>query len=213
MNQPIRQGRNALAMGVWVLWIDSVGGFQLLEGDQFSVGGLGGDDPADIAIRSAWRSRMAVLSRSGEDFWLKQLISGEAESETSLAMTTSGEVLAIDKPTSGAAANEPRLRLEKPSPLSRTVVVTLDPPHRFVTPVDAFLLTDKMILIGQDRSNHIRVSRLSEGLIMIKRGDDWTIRKKDSAAQAMFDGQRIEIAGLAMTIRRELRTDESGEKR
>ena len=48
MNSSQRQSRNALALGVWDLWIDSVGGFRLLEGDRFTIGGSGGEDPDDV---------------------------------------------------------------------------------------------------------------------------------------------------------------------
>lgn len=213
MNTPDRQSRNVLAIGVWVLWIDSVGGFRLLEGDTFTVGGLGGDDPADIAVRSSWRTRMATLSRSGDQFWSCPNLGSETVSAGASYPLISGEVIATGTQEAVSGSGLPRLRLHKPSPLSQTAVLTLDPPHRFVAPVDAILLFDKMILIGPDPSNHIRVSRMTESLIMIKRANDWTIRQKDSSARMMTDGERIEIGDLVMTIRRESLADVAGEKK
>jgi len=213
MNTPIRQSRNALAMGSCVLWIDSVGGFRLLEGDQFSIGGLGGDDPADIAVRSAWRTRMATLTRSGDDFWLKPIASQTLDLGTRSRPVICGDVLTLEPQKTGASSSEPRLRLLKPSPLSRTAVLMLDPPHRFVVPVDGVLLVDKMILIGPDRSNHIRAPRLDAALIMLKRGADWTIRQKDGLSRTMVEGERMEIDELVMTIRCESLVNEAGEKK
>lgn len=213
MNTPIRQSRIALAMGSFVLWIDSVGGFRLLEGDQFTIGGLGGDEPADIAVRSAWRTRMATLTRSGDDFWLKPIVSQASDAELRSRPVIAGEVLTLEFEKTNPNSSEPRLRLHKPSPLSRTAVLTLDPPHRFVAPVDGILLVDKMILIGADRSSHIRASRLVEALIMIKRGADWTIRQKDAPSRIMVEGERIEIGELVMTLRREPLVNGAGEKK
>lgn len=72
---------------------------------------------------------------------------------------------------------------------------------------------DKMILIGPDRSNHIRAPRLDAALIMLKRGADWTIRQKDGLSRTMVEGERMEIDELVMTIRCESLVNEAGEKK
>jgi hypothetical protein len=218
MNMPHRQCRNALAIGVWALWIDSVGGFRLLEGDRFTVGGLGGDDPADIAVRSSWRTRMATLSRSGDGFWWSPHLPSSPDSAApSDPLPThplmSGEVIFPGAQDAVPGSGLPHLRFHQPSPLSKTAVLTLDPPYRFVAPVDGILLFDKTILIGPDPTNHIRVSRMTESLIMIKRGNEWTIRQQDSSTRSMVDGQSVDIGDLVMTIRRESLAEEVGEKK
>jgi len=235
-NSPNRQSRNAMATGVWELWIDSVGGFRLLEGDRFTIGGSGGDDPADIAVRSAWRSQMAMLRRVGDDFWLQR----GSTTQTGFAPLVSKEPVAspvvcdavlpvefmpvgtmgqqgfgageIGKVDSGAPG--PRLRLRKPSPLSGTVVLLLDPPHRFVVPVDAMILVDKTVLIGPDRSNHIRApQQVKSGFVLLKRADQWWVRQSDGSTKPMIEGERVEIDNLVMTIRRDKTNSRSKELR
>jgi len=211
-NSPNRHSRNAMALGVWDLWIDSVGGFRLLEGDRFTVGGSGGDDPADIAVRSAWRSQMATLQRVGDDFWLQRSTASQAGTvqENVASPVVSDSVLAID-PTDGEAlgggesgARGPQLRLRKPSPLSDTIVLSLEAPHRFVVPVDAMILVDKTVLIGPDRSNHIRASQqVNCGIVLLKRADQWWVRQTNGNAKPVLDGERVEVDALVMTIRRD----------
>jgi hypothetical protein len=80
-------------------------------------------------------------------------------------------------------------------------VITLDPPHRFVVPVDAFVIADKTVLIGPERSNHIRVPRMNAGAaVMMKRGDQWWIRPAGEKPQPLVIGQRTEVNDLVMTI-------------
>jgi hypothetical protein len=201
MTQPARQSRNALAVCSWVLWIDSVGGFQFLEGDRFTVGGLGGQDPADIAVRSAWGRHVGTLQRIEDDFWLS--LTGDAEGQRRPMPWDQPLPLMSREPQSHS---EPRLRLQKPSPLSRTALLTLDPPHRFVTPVDAILLVDATVLIGQTRSHHIRTPNYTgDTLVMSKRGDQWRIARAGGTPEPMLDGQTVEIDSLVLTLRREQR--------
>jgi len=182
---------HAFAVGVWTLWIDHVGGFRLLEGNQFSIGGVGGDDPADVAVRSNWRSRVALLERSGDEYWLT-------------ANGSSRQAVARDSPLPlDNEPGQPRLWLRKPSPLSHTAVLQLDSPHRFVDPVDGFILVDSMVLIGPDRSSHIRTPQAAELLVMLKRADDWFIREKNASPQLIVSGKAFQIGGLMMTFRRE----------
>ena len=97
----------------------------------------------------------------------------------------------------------PKLRLQKPSPLSETVILSLDPPHRFVVPVDAIILVDKTVLIGADRSNHIRAPQVNSGFVLLKRADQWWVRQSSGSAKPIMEGEQFEIANLVMTIRRD----------
>jgi hypothetical protein len=201
MTNADRQSRNALASGSWMLWIDSVGGFQLLEGDRFTLGGLGGQDPADIAVRSAWRRHVGTLQRIDDDFWMTA--AGDSSQQRQHVSWDQPLPLPSREP---ALNSEPQLRLQKPSPLSRTAVLTLDPPHRFVTPVDAILLVDATVLIGQARNHHIRTPQYAgDTLVMSKRGDQWRITHAGGVPLPMIDGQTVEFDSLVMTLRREQR--------
>jgi len=196
-----RRPRHALAVGVWTLWIDHVGGFRLLEANQFSIGGVGGDDPADVAVRSSWRSRVALLERSGDDYWLSVNGSGR-------------QVVASDTPLPlDNEPGQPCLWLRRASPLTQTAVLQLDSPHRFVVPVDGFILVDSMVLIGPDRSSHIRTPQATVLLVMLKRGDDWFIREKDASPQLLVSGKAFQVGGLVMTLRREDEAASNEEKK
>ncbi len=192
---------NALATTAWSLWIDSVGGFRVLEGDKFSIGGTGGDDPADIAVRSAWRRQLATLTRIGDDFWL-QHANTSGQTDTPLPVVFN-QRLPLLPTASTDHANEPQLPISKPSPLSGTVIVTVDPPHRFLMPVDAIIIAAKTILVGPEQTNHIRAPRMTIGLVMMKRADQWWIRDTQGNSQPLIDGDRLEINNLVLTLRRD----------
>lgn len=200
MSNVNRQGRNALAIACWGLWIDAVGSFRVLEGNEFTIGGIGGNDPADIAIRSAWRSQMATLHRMGEELWLRAPHRESLISSSGL----SPEPLSITAPDATQRSLEPQVRIHHPSPLSRTAVVTIDPPHRFVAPVDAILLVQGAVLLGADKSNHIRAThQQGEPLVMTKRGEQWRVKGPDGLSILVNEGERIEVGSLVMTLRRE----------
>jgi hypothetical protein len=197
-----RRSANALATGASNLWIDSVGGFRVLEGDAFTIGGLGGEAAADVSVRCSWRSRMVTLVRRGDDYWLKR-IEGDTNEGRLMGPLVSGERLAMANSSPEHTPSDPQLRLHTPSPLSPTAVLSLDPPHRFAIPVDAFLLVHQTILIGPDRSNHIRVPRLNDALVMIKQGSHWALRCRDRGWVNLLDGEPVEVQGLVMTLRTE----------
>ena len=209
-----QSSQTALATDVWWLWMDAIGGYRLMQGDQFTIGGPCGDDMADIAVRSSWRRRMALLSRLGDDFWLTTTAAAGSTPQPPIARRVSFDTcLPIDPANVSSQASQPDLRLHKPSPLSGTVLVTVEPPHRFVLPFDAMLLVDKTILIGSECTAHIRATQCSEpGIVLAKRTDGWWLHRGCGTAQRLLEGERTEVADLAMTIRRETAVS-VGEKR
>ncbi len=197
MTKPQPPSPNALATSVWSLWIDAVGGFQILEGARFSIGGLCTDDPADIGVRSPWRRRVAVLEKSGDDCWLRnEPISSDFES-TAIAIANHTLL-----PIETGHLQAPKIRLDRPSPLSGTLVLRLDPPHRFAAPVDAVLIAGATILIGSSQSDHIRVARMTtSGIVLFKRGPQWMLKGSNGVSQPLVRGQQVEVDDVVMTLR------------
>ncbi len=211
-----RQSKNALAKLGWSLWIDGVGGFWLLEGDRLSVGGISERDSADVAVKSPWGRQVAIIERMGDDYWLRNVASQpNSDGSTATAIPLGAEMIlpigVISRDVGSGIPSEnkvadgfPRLWLRKPSPLSNTVVLSVEPPHRFVTPVDAILMVDATVLIGPDRTHHIRAPRMSgAGLVMFKRGSEWWLRGSSGIPQVVVPGERIEVDDVVMMLRKE----------
>lgn len=202
MNSTARQGSpTALATGVWSLWIDGVGGYRILEGNRFSIGGPGDASLADIAVRFAWRRHVATLQKIGGDFWLRPC-DGDDRGEP-IPRSISGAVVSLARLGGTATGSWPTLRFRAPSPLSDSVVLQIDPPHRFVAPVDAFVLFDKSILIGPEVTNHIRIAGLTEPVVMTKQADEWTLRRVTQPPQTLRLGEAVRIDDVGLAIRRE----------
>lgn len=162
----------------WRLWIDRCGGFSLLSGDQVKVGGTRPNASADVQVKSDWRRFEGTLvRRSGDYFWAHQ-----AADQTSETLLHSGSVF----PISGSAT----LRIEKPSPLSGTAVLSLDPPHRFDHHVDKVLLVDQTLLIGPSAGDHIRCTAMDASAVLVVRDGVWRAKlKSDVDAKRILVGK------------------------
>ncbi len=187
---------NALATGRWQLWVDRGGGFDILEGERFSIGGPGGDDPADIAVRYCWGRRVATLIRSD---------GGDSICYGAEATSVTGRPLGQDQALIFGSANHaalPRLRYQRPCPLSGSAVVSVIPPHRLFGPIDAVILFQQTLLLGPETLNHVRVPALSpQGWIVFRRGDQWWIRGTHVAPQPLEIGQRWQYEDWSLMIR------------
>jgi len=76
------------------------------------------------------------------------------------------------------------------------------------------ILVDKTVLIGPDRSNHIRAPQQgSRGFVLLKRADQWWVRQSNGRTKPMIEGERAEIDNLVMTIRRDRTNSRSEELR
>lgn len=155
------------------LWIDAVGGYRLLQGERFAIGGVGGESPADIAVRCGWSSRQATIYRLEDDLWLTRAEGDGANTPSMLVRY--GTPLEM-RHEAAPASQSPKLILRKPSPLSRTVVVELLAPHRFVDPVDGMILMDSTLLIGPHHEHHVRVPRLTQQYVLTHSENRFVLR-------------------------------------
>ena len=172
----------------WRLWIDGCGGFLLLTGNRWSVGGRGQEDQADICVRADWPRRAGIIQRMGGDyFWSdarapdqRQLISGDQP-----------------LPIPGSAA----ARMCQPTPLSNTATLELCPPHRFDEHVDGVVLFDGALLVGPQADCHVRCHQMTDRAVITRRGDRWLGKiGLTSDFQELPPGDRITLQSLAITL-------------
>jgi hypothetical protein len=195
--------------GRWELWVDRGGGFDILQRDRVTIGGPGGDTPADIAVRCAWRSRVATILRGQSGDAIEIATSSDASPQppsVPLQLATdqwlplkglsSGDFVVA---TSDAA---PRLRYQRPSPLSRSAVITVAAPHRLVRPIDATILFEQTILVGPETFNHVRVESLSsQGWVLFRRDDRWWVRGRNLSPHPIELGQAWRHEDWSMMIK------------
>ncbi len=182
----------------WRLWIDGCGGFLLLAGNHWSVGGLSQAGTADVCVRADWPRYAGSIERAGGDyFWngARAAASPELTTPEMIAreLITSGQTL----PVPGSAA----LTLRQPSPLCDSAVLSLSPPHRFDQHVDGVVLVNETLLVGPTPDCHIRCRESSDRAVLTRRGDRW-LAKAGLAGdfEPLEPGQRITLRSLAMTL-------------
>lgn len=202
MIRPMTESHPTLS---WRLWIDRCGGYGLLSGDRFSVGGSRPGGTTDVQVRSDWRRHEGdIVRRDGDYFW--------SRSEEGLSSAWGGEELlasAAMLPISGSAT----MRLHKPSPLSGSAVLSLDPPHRFDQHVDQILLVDQTILIGPGSQSHIRCTAIDVSAVMVLRAGKWQAKLKSEVGQGgllaakpktqfieLVPGRRVSLGELDMML-------------
>ncbi|MDB4393961.1 hypothetical protein OAF37_03815 [Rubripirellula sp.] len=172
----------------WRLWIDGCGGYLLVNGVQWSVGGLSRATNADVCVQADWPRLAGQISRRGADyFWQGQ---NSLESKTLL---TDGTPF----PIQGSAL----MTLGKPSQLSDTAVLSLNAPHRFDQHVDGVVLVRETVLVGPGSDCHLRCRGASDRAILQLKDNQWYAKAGLLGDfQKLEVGHRVVIQSLAMTL-------------
>lgn len=211
----------------WRLWIDRGGGFDVWQGERLTIGGAGGKPPADFAIRCAWPSRVATLVRSASS---DRLIPAENWQQTPTDFSPSHAApvgpsnvpFAEDRPLTdrplladqllrlqsvgpiGQPAATPVIRYCRPSPLSRSAVLSVLPPHRTVAPVDALIWLEQTLLIGPESFNHAQTPGLSpRQWVLFRRQDEWWIRGESLEPQPIPESRMWQLEDWSLMIKPE----------
>jgi hypothetical protein len=141
-----------------------------------------------------------LVRRGGDYFW--SACDARHDDERLLR---SGDVLPVD----GSAS----LRLNRPSALSGSAVLSLDPPHRFDDHVDQVLLVDQTVLIGRGAGDQIRCPAIDTSAVLVIRNGRWQAKLRSDAEPTrllrskpnpqfvdLVPGRRISIGELDMML-------------
>ena len=156
-----------------VLWIDGVGGFQLIEAEEALLGQAIPGSPVDIAVVGDLSRRAAAIRRSAGDYLLQPL----------QAMTLNGKI--VDRPQLLADGDElqlgkcVKLGFHKPSPLSATARLSMLSLNRFKPSVDSVLLLADSCIIGPNPSSHVHCPNWKNELLLFRKGEGWVFRTLD----------------------------------
>ena len=172
----------------WRLWVDGCGGYLLVTGVQWSVGGLSRASNADICVQADWPRMAGQISRRGADYFWQ----GQSPTDQKILLTDGTKV-----PVDGSAL----MTLGKPSQLSDTAVLSLNGPHRFDQHVDGVVLVRETILVGPSSDCHLRCRDATDRAILQLKDNQWYAK-----AGLLGDFQRLEAGSrvvrqsLAMTV-------------
>ena len=172
----------------WRLWVDGCGGYLLMTGVRWSVGGLSPVSTVDICVQADWPRLAGQISRRGADYFWQ----GQKAADQKILLTDGTQV-----PVDGSAL----MTLGKPSQLSDTAVLSLNGPHRFDQHVDGVVLVRETILVGPGSDCHLRCRDASDRVVLQLKGNQWYAK-----AGLLGDFQRLEVGSrvvlqsLAMTL-------------
>ena len=186
--------------------MDGCGGFLLLPGERWTVGGVDQDSPADVCVRADWPRRAGVIEREGADYFWRASLQQSSGQQPSGAnevehkpreLMTSGRTL----PITGSA----EMKLVCPSSLSTSATLSLKAPHRFDGHVNSVILVNDTFLIGRSSDCHIRLSADLDSTpnrtVVVFRSGRWQAKADDETYfHELFPGVRTSLQSLAITL-------------
>lgn len=153
-----------------LLWIDGAGCYRIVAGDHISLGSHSLDaEGADLRLLAPIGRKQALISRSGEAYWLQTEGATTGVVNHGAAggrLLRSGEVFEI-----GGGV---RLRLRTPNSLSNTAVLEFVSSHRPVQRIDGVILLEQVCILGPAEDAHIRCPQWQHPVVLFQRdGQLW----------------------------------------
>ena len=149
----------------WRIWIDRVGSFLLLRGDQISIGGPVEDDAADLSLMAPLSRRHALLVSHGSRFAIRprpgclvKVNQQTIEAERDLA---SGTLLQLGERV--------ELFFEQPTAISATARLSFRSEDRPRRQTDAVILMRQSCVLSAAADAHLVCPDWSERLILFER--------------------------------------------
>jgi hypothetical protein len=182
----------------WRLWIDGCGGYLLLSGSRWTLGGVSETSHADICVRADLPRLAGTIERCGGDYFWKPV---QSHSKRELAKRELAKRELVVHGRSLSVSGSAGVILQQPSALCDSAVLTVRPPHRLDEHVDAVVLANQTVLVGPGSECHIRCRELVERVVLIRRDDSWMVKEGTvGQARELRVGERVRLQTLAMTL-------------
>ena len=208
--------------GRWLLWVDGVGGFLVLPGDDWTIGGPSGAEDSEICIQGDLARREACIRRQGSDYVLQPLgtvmLGGRRMSRPTLLKDGDKMLLGTGAAESRTSANPVysgmtgrgvRMEFSKPHPLSASARLILESRHKTRPRSDGIILMADTCILGPSRACHISTAIADNELVLLLREGRWFCR---GAGETLVDGvassgrvevpvgAKVENGGLCFTL-------------
>lgn len=169
----------------YMAWIDGVGAWLILTGNNVSVGrvanrGMGplanvsdGDDEADLALVANVSRRHASLNRVEENYLL------QPHSRVSVFGRSVGGETVLPDECEVTLGDSVRIGFSVPTPLSASARLTFQSSHRPRLSVDGVVLMAETCLLGNGAENHIRCPEWSTSVVLARSGNGLSARSRE----------------------------------
>lgn len=188
----------------FILWIDGVGGYLLIDRDEVLLGQAIADSRADIPIVGDLSRQAAVVRRAGSDYLIQAL-----QTPCLVRGRVVESPLLLGHEDIIQLGQNVRLRFVKPHPLSATARLDLLSLSRFQPRVDAVLLAADSCLLGSQPSCHVVCPHWTNEVLLVKRDQGWAFNlqeelevngKMQSGPIAVKPGLRICGSNFSLSI-------------
>ena len=188
-NTPMRPSRQTSTRKPdGILWVDAVGGFLLFLNDALTIGQASPQADVDVPILGDVSRRHAVITRSGEDYWLDPLARVRVAGATVTSPVLLGDGDEIE------LGSRVALRFRQPSPLSNTARLDLMTHHRTLPSADGMILLGQTCLLGPTDDHHLVCRDLREPVLLMPT-DDGRFRFK-AGGTVRVDGEETCDTGI-----------------
>jgi hypothetical protein len=148
----------------FLFWVDAVGGYLVLLGDEILLGRAAPDGTADVPLLGDLSRRHATLTRSGETYVLRAhhpTFLNNRRVET--ATLRDGDVIRLGPSV--------ELEFHQPSPVSSTARLDVVSRHRLPVAVDGILLMAETCIMGPGRQAHVPAPNLDRPVVLYRQGE------------------------------------------
>lgn len=174
-----------------MLWIDGVGGYLLIDGQRWSLGGPSGNGQADISIQSELSRQACQIVQHASDFVLQPF------SQTALlgkSLDGPGLLRDGDSITLGACVE---LKFRRPHPLSASARLDIVSGHRTWPQCNAIILMVDTCVIGPAPGNHIHCPQWEHDVILFVNKEQWFVRSESPLTVNQREvGQRAQLSDM-----------------
>jgi hypothetical protein len=199
--------------GQWIMWVDGVGGYLLLPGDDWTLGGPTGSNDAEICIQGDLMRREACIRRQGADYVLQPLgtvlLGGRRMNRP--AVLKDGDTFRLGGTGQGDFGSLRGVQVEfaKPHPLSASARLTLESRHRTRPRSDGIVLVADTCVVGPNRASHVIAPAASGEVVLLFRQGEWFCRgageteingQPVSGRAVVPPGARVETGGIAFSL-------------
>ena len=166
----------------WLLWIDGIGGFLVIHGDEVTIGQPAGSGTIELPIQADISRWHAVIRRDGGAYVLDSVHQTHVDGRR-----IDGPLVLADNNLVVLADNV-RLRFKKPHVLSATARLEMESNHKTQPRADGVILMADTLVLGPKSHSHIRCREWANDVILFRRGEGLSVR---TTGTLHIDGQEV----------------------
>ncbi|MBX3413140.1 MAG: FHA domain-containing protein [Pirellulales bacterium] len=172
----------------FLMWVDSVGGFLVCDGDEVTLGQPIAGQQVEIPLLGDLSGRHAIIRRDGEGYLLEALrptrVSGRPVEGA--ALLTDGATIELGE---GVV-----LRFRRPHPLSSTARIEFVSRHRTQPAADAVILLGESCVLGPSSKAHITCRDWTQDVVLVRQGNELYCQSSGAfAVDGVEQSERVEI--------------------